>query len=83
MAESWQVVDQRQSSILLGGSFQDAMIVTFRTAHGTTGTVTVPLSQYTPDNVARLIGERVAQLDAVHGLSSGSSTAVSGSGSSS
>ncbi|MGH3571180.1 MAG: hypothetical protein ACRDUW_05025 [Pseudonocardiaceae bacterium] len=72
MAESWQVVDQRQSSILRGGSFQDAMVVVFTTASGVTGSVTVPTAQYTPDNVAKLISEKVAQIDAVHTLKSSS-----------
>lgn len=80
MAESWQVVSQRQSSVLVGGTFEDAMIVTFKTASGTTGSVTVPLSQYTADNVAQLIDQRVEAIDAVHAIkpSQGSTSSPGG-----
>lgn len=70
MAEAWQVTGQRQSSLLQGGAFVDAMVVTFTTASGTTGQITVPLSQYTPANVHKLIAERVEAIDAVHSLTS-------------
>lgn len=83
MAESWQVVSQRQSSVLSGNTFEDAMIVTFKTASGTTGSVTVPLSQYNAENVASLINQRVAAIDAVHSLTPSSLPPGSASGSAS
>lgn len=46
-----------------------AMRITFRSvANGTVGTVTIPLSDYTPAEVNRRISEYVANIDAVHEL---------------
>lgn len=46
-----------------------AMAVTFKSnANGVTGTVRVPLTDYTPAEVNRLVAEYVANIDAVHGL---------------
>jgi basic membrane lipoprotein Med (substrate-binding protein (PBP1-ABC) superfamily) len=70
--ESWQVVSQRQSSQLVNGQFTEVMVVTFRTSDGVTGDVSVPLSQYSADNVKQLIDARVQKIAAVHSLTSSS-----------
>lgn len=67
---SWQVVSQRQSSQLIGGQFTEVMVVTFRTADGVVGDVSVPLSQYSADHVRELIDARVAKIAEVHSLTS-------------
>lgn len=72
MSESWQVVSQRQTSTLLNGEFTEAMVVTFRTAAGVVGNVTVPLAQYTAQYVKQLIDARVAEIGSVHSLTSAS-----------
>lgn len=69
MADTWKVTGQRQTtSLSSGGTFATVMEVTFTTTSGVTGNITVPLSQYNPENVATLINARVAQIDAVHAL---------------
>lgn len=70
--ESWQVVSQRQSSQLINGQFQEVMIVTFKTAEGVTGDVTVPLSQYSAESVKEAIDARVGRIQEVHKLTSSS-----------
>lgn len=72
MAQSWQVVGQRQTSVNNNGVFEDAMLVTFQTSDGVRGTVTVPLSQYSEAHVHELIDARVAAISAVHSLTSAS-----------
>ena len=68
MADAYTVTNQRQTTRLNGGTFQDVMEVTFQTATGATGSVTLPLSQYTPANVKAAIEARVQVLDEVHNL---------------
>lgn len=68
MAETWKVVSQRETSMVQAGSFVKAQEVTFETSDGDTGTVTVPLNQYTADAVAQAITERVATMQQVRGL---------------
>ena len=45
------------------------MIVSFKTALGTVGQITVPMSQYNPTTVHDLISQQADQLDAVSSLS--------------
>lgn len=68
MAEKWQVTGQRQTTVLANGSFEQAMVVTFKTEKGVIGSVTVPMSQYTQDNVSSLIEQQAELLDGVQGL---------------
>lgn len=71
MADGWQVVGQRQSSVRSpSGAFEDAMIVSYKTADGTIGQVTVPMSQYSPEHVHALIDAQASQVSAVSSLSS-------------
>jgi hypothetical protein len=74
MAATWQVTGQRQTSVLENGSFEQAMVVTFKTADGVVSSVTVPLSQYNADHVRQLISEQVERISAVHTLASGPPT---------
>lgn len=71
MPATWKVTGQRQTSILSNGSFESAMIVTFQTGSGVVSSVTVPLSQYAPANVNKLISEQAEAIEAVHALGSG------------
>lgn len=68
MAEQWQVTGQRQTSVLANGQFEQAFVVTYKTASGVVSSVTVPVSQYNADNVAKLINEQVQHVDAVQAL---------------
>lgn len=68
MAETWKITAQRQTSVLASGTFQDGMAVDFETTDGTTGTVKLPLTQYTAENVQQAIDDRVAAIEAVKGL---------------
>jgi len=68
MAEKWVVTGQRQTSVLANGAFEQAFVVTFKTASGEVSSVTVPASQYNAANVAKLIGEQVEHIDAVQSL---------------
>lgn len=63
MADTWQVVSQRQTSdITPDGRFQEVMEVTAQTTGGTTFTVRVPIQSYQPDVVRAMIEERAAQI---------------------
>jgi hypothetical protein len=69
VSDTWQVVGQRQSSVRgPSGQLEDAMIVSFKTAKGTMGSVTVPMSQYTPTEVHQMVDAQATQLDAVSAL---------------
>lgn len=81
MASSWQVTGQRQTSILENGQFEQAWVVSYKTSDGVKGSVTVPVSQYSADNVSALISEQVGLVADVHRLSgSGSPSPSSGTG---
>jgi hypothetical protein len=78
MSESWQVTGQRQSSVRgPSGSFEDAMIVSYKTKHGTEASITVPMSQYHPDHVHGLIEAQAALVDRVNSLSGAESPSLS------
>jgi hypothetical protein len=68
VAENWTVTNQRQTRAMLDGVFQDAMEVTFKTGDNHIGSVLVPASKYTPDNVRQAIDARVAQITAINQL---------------
>ncbi len=51
-----------------GGTFQDGINVTFITGKGVVGTIFVPETVYTPENVKALVAQKVAVLDAVSSL---------------
>lgn len=66
---SWEVTGQQETMDQgPGGSYVQGTKVTFRTASGAVGSVFVPQDQYTVDQVRRLVAERAATMDAVHGL---------------
>lgn len=64
MASEWTVTHQRQTNVPLPGQGLSPVIEVYFTITktGTNGTVDVPVAQYTADNVARLINERVAEM---------------------
>lgn len=69
MADNWTVTSQRQTTqITSGGRFQDVMEIHFVTTQGVEGSVRVPLGQYNPDTVHRLISSYVENIDAIHNL---------------
>lgn len=68
---SWTVTNQAEKTIInSAGNAVDVMAITFQLADGTTATVNVPLSAYTPDNVRAAIAAKAATLDAVNNLTS-------------
>lgn len=74
MADMWHVTGQRQNTQLnpAGNGFQDVWEVSYMVdsgpATGTTGKVTVPQPQYTPENVAGMIDAQVEAHDRVASL---------------
>lgn len=69
MADGWSITSQVQTSMQVPGEgFTDAMRVTFRTAKGVTGSVTIPLSMYGPGEVKRQIDAYVDAIHEVHDL---------------
>lgn len=65
----WQVVSQQERT-LPGpqGTIEDVVVVTFRMADGTTGTVNVPKAQYNAQNVRAAVANYAARLAEVSGL---------------
>lgn len=69
MAEKWRVTAQRQTSELTpAGSFIDVMEVHFDVIGVSSGTVKLPLSQYTEEAVRDAIEEQASKMIAVHNL---------------
>lgn len=67
----WRVTAQAETTAITPtGQVQQVMSVTFQLADGTTGTVQVPLSTYSPDTVRAAIAAKAAALHAVNQLSS-------------
>lgn len=66
----WQVTGQRQASWLPAGASQivQGVEVSFVTATGATGSVSIPYSQFTPAYVSQAIDARAQVLDQVAGL---------------
>ncbi len=70
MAANWRVIAQRQQTELTGqGTFRDVMVVTFEVIpSGTTGNVSIPVAQYTPEFVESAINSRVDSIKAIENL---------------
>jgi hypothetical protein len=68
MANGYTVTNQRQTTRLVGGQFQDIMEVSFQTDRGESGSVTIPLSQYSADAVKAAVQPRVDAMDDVAGI---------------
>lgn len=69
---SWQVTGQAErTDIANDGTPVRGVVVYFLTGAGHQGSVFVPATQYTPDNVRAMIAKAAAQMDAVGALTSG------------
>lgn len=68
MAADWKVGPQRQTSTFVSGQLVPVMTVSFTTASGTTGSVQIPISQYTPTAVSAAIQARVDAIKGVEAL---------------
>lgn len=69
MADTWQVVSQRQTSdITADGRFIEVMEVVVQLVSGSTITERIPIDQYTPEVVQERIDARVADVLAVENL---------------
>lgn len=66
----WRVTTQQPSTRIIAGTVGpvSGYAVGFITSTGTTGTVFIPLPQYTADNVKAAISAQVAAIDAVSSL---------------
>ncbi len=65
----WRVTGQSPAKQpTTAGTFQDGINVTFITGKGVVGTIFVPETVYTPENVKALIAQKVAVLDQVSAL---------------
>lgn len=62
MADTWKVATQQETSMNYGGTFVPAIKVTFETTDGSSGSVTIPQTQYNTDAVRTAIEERVATM---------------------
>ncbi|KKK54853.1 hypothetical protein LCGC14_3080490 [marine sediment metagenome] len=69
MADTWQVVSQRQTSdITPDGRFIEVMEVVVQLVSGTTITERIPIEQYTPEVVQQRIEARVGDVIEVENL---------------
>lgn len=70
MADTYKIEDQTpRSARTAAGGFYDVMRVTFATKpSGIVGTVDVPISAYSTDEVDRLVRAQAALLEAVQAL---------------
>ncbi len=69
MADTWQVVSQRQTSdITPDGRFIEVMEVVVQLVSGTTITERIPIDQYTPEVVGQRVEARVADVIEVENL---------------
>lgn len=67
----YTILTQDQSEELLpNGTFQDTWRITFQGPSGTTGTVKVPASRYTPQVVDNEIQAALQNIEATHALGS-------------
>jgi hypothetical protein len=61
VAGDYQIVAQHQSvTVGPAGELLDVMNITFSTPSGASGQVSVPITEYTAERVAQLVGERAA-----------------------
>lgn len=70
MGRTWRVTGQEELPVRVGLRSVPGVVVSYVDSSGLSGSVDVPLSEYTADRVAKLIGDRVAQHEAVAGLGS-------------
>ena len=64
-----RVTGQRQTTIIDdAGNLQQVMAVTARTDKGIAFTVDVPIHEYNRATVEKMLTERAAEIDAVHGI---------------
>lgn len=70
MADRYQVTDQRPSShVTRAGQIENTYVVTFVTKPGNiTGTVEIPVGQYDPTNVHRILDAQAANLESIANL---------------
>ena len=68
MDNQWKVTAQRQTSMIVAGTFVPAMEVTFETSSGDSGSILVPVTQYNADAVKLAIDARVAAMAEVRAL---------------
>lgn len=70
-SSGWEVLSQTQGTdIGPDNKVRDVMVVGFRTGHGVTASVNVPLATYSRQAVTDAVNAFAAQLDSVHGLTS-------------
>lgn len=70
-APSWTVTYQQESQqVDTGNRVVKGVTVGFQTGTGQQGSVFVPDTQYTPDQVRTAIAARAAQLDTIAGMTS-------------
>jgi hypothetical protein len=65
---TWRVGPQMQTTQLHGGRFVRGVEVSFVSAKGHSGTVFIPEDQYSPETVAKAVGDKAALMDAVGDL---------------
>lgn len=69
MAVGWRVVAQQQrEDLTANGTFHKVWDVTFETASGTRGLVTIPERLYTEENVRAEIESKVSTISAIENL---------------
>jgi hypothetical protein len=68
MADGWRVTGQRGTEDLVNSRFSEVMVVSVVTDDGTTKDFRIPAAQYTPDNVAAIVGAWFEQQQAVSNL---------------
>lgn len=68
----WTITDQREESRDPGdGIFTEGVVVRFRTAAGSIGSVFVPNRDYTEARVRQLVDQRAAAMDAIATMAGG------------
>lgn len=69
---TWHVTGQlEQQKIDTSGQVQDGMTIMYQTDAGVSGTIWLPMAQYTADNVRRAISLKADLNNTIQGLSSG------------
>lgn len=70
---SWQVTGQQEAqSFNAQNQLVGGVRIMFTTGAGHSGTVFVPMAQYTPDYVRQVVSQQAALMDQVGSLNSGS-----------
>lgn len=70
MADTYKIIEQRPTvDLSAAGTSQEVMEIVFTTKpHNQPGRVRVPMSQYTPDEVARIVGEAAENIETIQNL---------------